>query len=198
MGFYDNQNQYQEEEAYTNQEILGHTQAPAQSNQYDRVIQEEKVANFISQTSPSKTLTKIDYILKGYFFDEGEKKWIKVSQAIPDKIRLDFLQTMTPHLSEDVRMGRLDINQVNKIMIFIIEWTVDYLDIVADEFNLTEEQMTKIAILMWSAVFHTLSRAVNGVERDRMYNSLKLGDDFSQYTKQEPKKSILDALMPWK
>jgi hypothetical protein len=64
--------------------------------------------------------------------------------------------------------------------------------------SLTEEQMTKIAILMWSAVFHTLSRAVNGVERDRMYASLKLGDDFSQYTKQEPKKSILDALMPWK
>lgn len=241
MGFYDNQ-LGQEEQPYSEEEMRQQAPVPPQSQQYDRIIQEEKVANFISQTSPTRTLVKVDFILKGYVFDEGEKKWVKVSQSIPDKIRLDFLQIMTPHLSEDVRMGRLDMNQINKIMEFIIEWTVDYLKIVADDYSydvatgeyknrntskdnkesmlvynfdtdmfvkptrekeiknkpLSEEQMTKIAMLMWSAVFHTLSRAMNGVERDRMYNSLKLGDNFGEYAKQEEKKSLLDAILPWK
>jgi len=228
---------------YSNSEMLNHAQPPQQSPQYDRIIQEEKVANFISQTSPYKTLSKIDYVLKGFAYDEGEKKWVKVSMGIPDKIRMDFLQAMTPHLTEDVRMGRLDMRTINNVMEFAIEWTVDYLDIVADDYyydyttkdyqevkkieekeetrwgysfdrgyikmnnngtrkeivkSLSEEQMTKIAMVLWSALFYSLSRALNGVERDRMYNSLKMGDNFGEYAKQEEKKSILSSILPWK
>ena len=226
---------------YSNAELLSHSPVPPQSPQYDRIIQEEKVANFISQTSPYKTLSKIDYILKGYVYDEGEKKWVKVSQGIPDKIRMDFLQAMTPHLTEDVRMGRLDMRTINNVMEFSIEWTIDYLDIVADDYyydfeskeykerairkeepvkwifdlntgwnreikqikqdvidGLSEEQMTKIAMVLWAALFYSLSRALNGVERDRMYASLKIGDDLGNYAKQEEKKSLLASILPWK
>jgi hypothetical protein len=190
--------EYQGNNPYSNTELLEQTRPPQQSPQYDRIIQEEKVANFISQTSPYRSLIKIDWILKGFVYDEGEKKWIKVAQGIPDKIRMDFLQIMTPHLTEDVRMTRLEMGTINSIMEFAIEWTVDYLDIVADEFELTEEQMTKIALMMWSAVFYTLSRSLNGVERDRMYGVLKLGDDFGAYAKQEEKKSILSSFLPWR
>lgn len=193
-----NEQYYEDGQPYTNAEMLSQTPPPAQSPQYDRIIQEEKVSNFISQTSPYRSLIKIDWILKGFIYDEGEKKWVKVSQGIPDKIRMDFLQVMTPHLTEDVRMTRLDMSTINAIMDFAIEWTVDYLDIVADEHKLSEEQMTKIALMMWSAIFYTLSRSLNGVERDRMYNVLKLGDDFSSYAKQEEKKSILSSILPWK
>jgi len=235
------QNNYDSESAnYSNADLLNQAQPPASSPQYDRVIQEEKVANFISQTSPYKSLSKIDWVLKGYVFDEGEKEWIKVAQGIPDKIRMDFLQVMTPHLTEDVRMTRLDERTINSIMEFAIEWTIDYLDIVADQYywdsenqvfkefkekeinkkynfdyfdgyvleganqlnqihqTLSEEQMTKIALMMWSALFYTLSRSLNGVERDKMYGVLKLGDDFSNYAKQEEKKSILSSILPWK
>jgi len=198
MGYYDQEQPQKEETEYSNQELLSHAPVPPQSPQYDRVIQEEKVANFIAQTSPYKTVSKIDYILKGFIYDEEEKKWLKVTQGIPDKIRMDFLQTMTPHLTEDVRMGRLDMGTINNIMEFAIEWTVDYLDIVADEHKITEEQMTKIALILWAALFYSLSRSLNGVERDRMYNALKLGDDFGAYAKQEEKKSILSSILPWK
>lgn len=186
MGFYDNNE--------------GYSEAPMSPppSQMDKIVQEDKVTNFVAQTSPSQSLVKINYILKGYFFDESKQEWIQISQPIPDKIRLDFLQMMTPHLSEDVRMGRMEMKQINGIMEFIIEWTVDYLDIVADDYELTEEQMTKIALMMWSAVFHTLSRSINGVERDKMYASLKLGDNFGSYVQQENKKSILDSILPWK
>ena len=191
-------NSYDNEVQYSNQELIQQAPVPPQSPQYDRIIQEEKVANFISQTSPYKTLTKIDWILKGFTFDEENKKWVQITQSIPDKIRMDFLQVMTPHLTEDVRMTRLDMSTINNIMEFAIEWTVDYLDIVADNFNISEEQMTKIALMMWAALFYTLSRSLNGVERDRMYSVLKLGDNFADYTKQEEKKSLLSTILPWK
>ena len=105
--------------------------------------QEERVSSFLSQTSPTKSLKEIDYILRGYMFDSEERKYKKVSDGIPDNIRLDFLQALTPHLSEDARITRLDRLQINGIMEFIIEWVSDYLDNVADGVIKQKESFTK-------------------------------------------------------
>ena len=123
---------------------------------YNRLMQEERVSNFISQTSPTQSLTAINYMLRGYAYDEGNKEWSRVSDGVPDQIRLDFLQFITPDLSEDVRMTNLSPQQINGIMKCVIEWVVDYLDIVADKHNLQEEQMTKIGWIIIKAVFYTL------------------------------------------
>lgn len=238
-----------ESDLYTNGEMLQQAPMPPQSQQYDKIIQEEKVANFMSQTSPSKTLTRIDWVLKGYMYDEGSKEWKRVSNGIPDEIRMDFIQAMTPHLSEDVRMGRLDAHQINAIMSFAIEWTVDYLNIKADNFyldkankwvqideensslvyvpllkdggvqwveersginyrkmenivykkrGLSEEDLTRISLILLSSIFYTLARSLNGVERDRVYNSLKMGDNFADYSRMEDKKNILSSFLSWK
>lgn len=187
-----------EDNEYSNQDTHTQSQVSPQSPQYDRVTQEERVSNFISQTSPSKSLTKIDFILKGYMYDESQGGWVRVTSGIPDDIRMDVLQVLTPNLSEDVRMTRLDPIQINGIMTFLIEWSVDYFDIIADDKGLTEEQMTKLCNIIWSAVFYTLSRAVNGRESDKVYGSLKLGDDFGAYAKAEQSKSILSSFLPWK
>lgn len=214
---------------------------PNQSNPYYHQAQEERVSGFLSQTSPTKSLKEIDYILRGYMFNNEERKYIKVSDGIPDKIRLDFLQALTPHLSEDARITRLDRLQINGIMEFIIEWVVDYLDSVADGIldlkeyftyeeketkaylkagwtikeissvlnkkeetikellsdieikkeklkhqkikyeiePLEETQMTKIAFIILSAVFYTILRSQEGVERDRIFKSLTLGENLS-------------------
>jgi len=182
--------------------LLQQAQPPPQSPQYDKIIQEQKVSNFLSQTSPSGTLIKIDWILKGFVFDEVEKKWVKMTNGIPDGIRMDFLQQLSTQLTEDVRMTRLSEKQINGIMEALIEWGIDYMDITADrpeyKLILTEEQMSKILYMFWSAVFYTLCRAQNGVERDRMYNSLKMGENFGDYAKVEEKKSLLQSILPWK
>lgn len=148
-------------------------------NLQQSLMQEERVANFISQTSPSKTLQSINYILQGFVYDQTKEEWLKVADGIPDKIRLDFLQFVTPDLSEDVRMTCLDSNQINAIMSFVIEWVVDYLDLVADEESIEEEQMTKIGLILIKAVYYTILRAQAGVERTRIYGSLKMGDNLS-------------------
>ena len=178
-------------------ELLQKAQPPAASPQYDQIIQDEKVSNFIGQTSPNKTILKIDWMLKGFTYDEVKKKWAKVTEGIPESIRIDLLQELSAHLTEDVRMTRLTDVQINGIMEALIEWGVDYMDIIADEKKLSEEQMSKILYMFLAAVFYTLSRALNGVERDRIYNSLKMGDDFGNYAKQEEKKSLLSGLLPW-
>ena len=161
---------------------------------YNRIMQEERVSNFISQTSPTNSLHSINYMLKGYAYDKQNKEWAKVSDGIPEKIRLDFLQFVTPHLSEDVRMTNLSIQQINGIMESVIEWVVDYLDIVAEENNLQEEQMTKIALIMMSAIFYTLLRAQNGIERSKMFGSLSMGENLNPQQGQ----SKFAALKFWK
>lgn len=158
------------------QPVTQQTQPPV----LNALMQEERITNFLSQTSPTTTLQNINYILKGFVYDNAAKEWISVSEGIPSKIRLDFLQFITADLSEDVRMTNLDRTQINGIMELVIEWIVDYLDIVADEENLAEEQMTKIALIMMKCIYYTLLRSQNGMESKRIFSSLNLGEQFIQ------------------
>jgi len=157
---------------------------PQEQKVYERIAQSERVSNFLSQTSPTKTLESIDYMLKGFIYDRENNEWKKVSQGIPESIRLDFLQQITPDLSDDARMTCLDKEQINGIMEFIIEWSVDYLDSVADKFNLSETDMTKIFLIMTKAVFYTLLRSQNGVERGEIFNSLSMGENLTPQMQQ--------------
>jgi hypothetical protein len=191
----------QQENQYKEQEQQAQNQSqPQNSQQYDRLIQEEKVNNFIGQTSPSKSLNEINFMLQGFIYNPANRQWEKISKGLPEHIRMDFIQALAPHLTENVRMTRLDRNQINGIMDFLIEWVADYLDLKADDENLSEEQMTKIGLIMLSAAFYVLARAENGMEREKMYNALKLGDSFSDYAKmQDDKKGgFLSSILPWK
>ena len=155
------------------------TTQKSQPNLLNQMMQEERVSNFLSQTSPTSTLQHINYILKGFVYDDTAKQWVKIAEGIPESIRLDFLQFITADLSEDVRMTNLDANQINGIMELSIEWAVDYLDIVADSHNLKEEQMTKIFLIMMKAIYYTLLRAQGGVEKSQIFKSLSLGEELS-------------------
>jgi len=153
-------------------------------NIQSQIMQEHRVTSFISQTSPSLTLENINYILQGFVYNTEKCEWVKVSDGIPNSIRLDFLQFITPDLSEDVRMTNLDAKQINGIMEFVIEWVVDYLDIVADKEKISEEQMTKISLIIIKAVYYTLLRAQNGIERGQIFRSLKMGEQLNPMPQQ--------------
>jgi len=156
-------------------------QQPSPTRMYDTLIQEERMKNFMGQTSPTLQMKNIDYILRGYMYSEEERKYVKVSDGIPNEIRLDFLQMLTPHLSEDVRMTNLSANQINNMMAFIIEWVTDYLDNVADKHNLDETQLTKIGLICLSAVYYTILRSQDGMESRRIFGSLKMGENLTPF-----------------
>lgn len=172
----------------TTGEIIPLVTQPQQQQQQTPIpdmIQEERVTSFIEQTSPVKNLQSINNILKGIIYDTEKKEWVKISDPIPDKIRNDFLQRLTPHLSNNARMSRLDLNQISAIMESLWCWVVDYLDEVADEHELSETQMTKVGDILLDAVFYTILRSQEGVERSKIFNSLKMGETFSPQQKQD-------------
>ena len=51
--------------------------------------------------------------------------------------------------------------------------------------------MTKIGWIIIKAVFYTLLRATNGIERSQMFKSLSMGENLSP-VQQAPKKSLFN------
>jgi len=169
------QEQYQQQPSETQREIS------------NAIIQEERVSNFISQTSPVSSLENINYMLQGYAYNRSEKKWIKVSDGIGDKMRNDILQFLTPDLSEDTRMTNLDVDQINGLMETVIYFMKHYLYNAPKEMDIKE--LNKIFWIVIKAVFITVTRSRNGVERNRLYSSLKLGGSVDYQQPQAENKS---------
>jgi len=137
------------------------------------ILQEERVNNFISQTSPISSLERINYILQGYSYSNEEKEWIKLSEGIPDKMRNDIIQFLSPDLSEDTRMTNLELEQINGIVETAIDFMKLYLYNAPKEMEITE--LDKIFWIVIKAVFITITRSRAGIERRELYKSLKLG-----------------------
>ena len=137
------------------------------------MLQEERVNNFISQTSPISSLERINYMLRGYAYSNEEKDWIKLSEGIPDKMRNDIIQFLSPDLSEDTRMTNLELDQINGIIETAIGFMKNYLYNAPSEMKITE--LDKIFWIVIKSVFITITRSRAGIERKELYRSLKLG-----------------------
>jgi hypothetical protein len=180
----ENGNEVSPAEVGKSYEIIGESPAPKspvqtgspKKNIMSQMQQEERVKNFISQTSPATNLIELNYILQGYVYSEEQKGWIKISDPIPDNIRLDFLQFITPDLSENVRMTNLSAKQINGVMLSTIEWVSDYLYNNAPE-DMPDEQLSKIGWILVKAVFYTVLRCQEGIERSKMYKALDLSGE---------------------
>lgn len=149
------------------------------------IIQEERVSNFISQTSPVSSLERINYILQGYVYRSFSKEWVKIAEGIPDNMRNDIIQFLAPDLSEDTRMTNLEVEQINGLMETVIYFMKHYLYNAPAEMKIME--INKIYWVVIKAVFITVTRSRSGVERDRLYKSLKLGGTLDNQPQEENK-----------
>jgi len=151
------------------------------------IVQEERVRNFISQTSPVSSLENINYMLQGFAYSSAEKEWKKISTGIPDNMRNDIIQFLTPDLSEDTRMTNLNADQINGLMETVIYFMKHYLYNAPKEMEIKE--LNKIFWIVIKAVFITVTRSREGVERNRLYASLKLGGSLDSQQPQEENKN---------
>jgi len=151
------------------------------------LIQEERVKNFISQTSPVSSLENINYILQGFAYSNSEKGWVKIAEGISKEMRNDIIQFLTPDLSEDTRMTNLNADQINGLMETVISFMKHYLYNAPEEMKISE--LNKIFWIVVKAVFITVTRSLAGVERNRLYNSLKLGGTLGSEQPQEENKN---------
>lgn len=150
-------------------------------------IQEQRVSNFISQTSPVSSLERINYILQGYTYSNSEREWVKIKGivGISDEMRNDIIQFLSPDLSEDTRMTNLEIDQINGLMETVISFMKHYLYNAPKEIEIKE--LNKIFWIVVKAVFMTVTRSRSGIERDRLYKSLKLGGTLDSKPEEENK-----------
>jgi len=139
----------------------------------NQMFQEERVANFITQTSPTASLDKLNYVLQGYVYDSANKEWKKIAEGIPDDMRKDIIQFITPDLSEDTRMTNLEATHINGIMESVIDFMSWYL--YSSNKNIELKELDRIFWIVIKAVFITIMRSQSGVERNRLYSSLTLG-----------------------
>ena len=161
----------------------------------ERMVQEERVNNLVAQTSPTNDLKRIDYLLRGYVWNEETKEWEKVIEfEIPDKIRNDFIQKLSVYVSENVRMTNLETYQINNIMNMLISWVSAYLIVASEKFNLEETEMDKIGNIFLSAAYFTLLRARGGVEKKDIFDSYKMIESMHPPAPQQSK-GIISATL---
>lgn len=170
-------------------ELPSREEAPSETSKAieNSIIQEQRVSNFISQTSPVSSLERINYILQGYTYSSAEGEWIKIKgvEGIPEEMRKDIIQFLSPDLSEDTRMTNLEVDQINGLMQTVIGFMKHYLYNAPKDMEIKE--LNKIFWIVVKAVFITITRAKAGIESKRLYNSLKLGGTLDYKPEEENK-----------
>lgn len=192
----------QQQQQYYPQQVSYQQTPVTQDEVYANIIQEERVRNIIQQISPQSYLNDIRMLIKGYYYNETNKRWERVDDSIPEPSPLlvsRFISYLGSIVSNNTTLGNLSDNQINKIMKLIIEWVVDDLNSNAEEYGLGSSytERTRIGHIICNSTFMTMNRALNGQEARRMWGSLSLLENMGMGGNQ-PKKGAMDFLKFWK
>lgn len=188
-------------EEYSQQPQL--QEVPISTNEmYATQMQEERVANVLSQTSPDNQLMELQWRLKGYIFDNLSKEWVKIDPNIPEPNPImvaKYVSLISSLLNDNTRFSTLQPEEINKIMHTHIEWFVDDMDDHAEEYGIDRNyaERTRIGHILLNFMFTMLKRCQGGKESQRIWNSLSLNEQQNP-TSQLKKKGMMDALRDWR
>lgn len=186
------------EPAYNEQYIS----EPVKSDEiYANVMQDERVANILSQTSPDNQLVDIEWRIKGYKKNPYSKQWEKIDKKIPEPHPLlvtRYISMLSSLMNDNTRFTNLSGNEINKIMNMVIEWVCDDLDTNAQEYGLQTDytERTRIGFVMLGQTFIVLKRSQDGMESRRVWNAINLNQSDSMGMGQQKKKGFLSMLNP--
>jgi len=183
--------EYQEQAVYSNE--------PIRSDEvYANVMQEERVKNIISQTSPDNQLIEIEWRIKGYRKDSNSQ-WVKIGakDSEPNDLLVGrYISFLSSILSDNTRFTNLSGMEINRVMKLVIEYISDDLDAHAEEYGLEKNytERTRIGLILLNTTFFVLKRAENGMESKRIWGSLNL----TESNMPQQKKGLGDLLKFWK
>lgn len=170
---------------------------PVRSDEvYATMMQEERVKNILSQTSPDNQLTDIEWRIKGYKKNPFSQMWEKIDPKSPETHPLlvgRYIAFLSSLLSDNTRFTNLSGNEINKLMKIVIEWLVDDIDTNAEEYGLKGNytERTRIGYIILNNTFLVLKRSENGMESRRVWGSINMTESMNM---QPQKKGMLDAL----
>ena len=173
---------------------------PVKSDEiYANMMQEDRVRNVLSQTSPDNQLADIEWRIRGYKKNYLTGQWerMNMTYTINDTLVSRYIAMLSSLLQDGTRFTNLSSNEINKIMKIMIEWLIDDLNQNADLYGIGGDysERTRIGLIMFNNTFIVLKRAQNGMEGGKIWKSLNMTEDINPVPQ---KKGFLDAIKFWK
>lgn len=173
---------------------------PVKSDEiYANIMQDERIKNTLSQTSPDNLLSDIEFRIRGYKKNIFSGQWEKTTDTkINDKLINRFISFLGSILNDNTRFANLAGSEINSIMKLCIEYIADDFDTHAEEYGLTSNytERTRISYIMLNTIFIVLKRAENGMESRRVWGTLTLNEVNNPFQNNQ-KKSIFDKIKSW-
>lgn len=180
---------------YPQEQVVYENQPVKSDEVYANMMQEDRVKNILSQTSPDNQLTDIEWRIKGYKKNPYSAAWEKIADA-PEPHPLlvgRYIAFLSSILNDNTRFTNLSGNEINKLMKIIIEWLVDDIDTNAEGYGLKGDytERTRIGYIILNNTFLVLKRSENGMESRRVWSAINMTESMNQ---NPPKKGMMDAL----
>ena len=162
--------------------------------------QESAISNVVSQIDPSTIINNLDHALAGEFFNEKTNSW----QLNPSKkplvnasCRGAVISYVTGILNNNSTLSIISQQQLGFIMEGVVESITRMFVSNLEEFGFVppglgynkgvymnigtpdSARMTMVANMVYSTLFLTLSRALNGMESRKIFSSLSLNDSMN-------------------
>jgi hypothetical protein len=174
---------------------------PASDTMYADIVQERKMSNILDKINPDNLLADIEARIKGLRKDVYTNQWVKISDAPEISPRLigNFMSFLSCVLYNDVTFSNYKDVEINKIMKMVIQYYVDDITSNAREYGVENNytERTRIGLIICMTVFATLKRAQNGLEAQRIFRNMKIGESNS-LSEGSKKGGVMDALKFWK
>lgn len=183
------------------EEQLAYQNQPVRSDEiYANIMQEDRVKNIISQTSPDNQLIEISWRLKGYAKDSNGV-WVKIDEnsiTLNPLLVSRYVSFLSSIMQDSGRFTNLSEIQINNMMGNIIDYLTDDLDDNAEEYGLTDKytERTRIGMMILYNTFFVLNRSLNGTEAKRIWSMMSVNE--VNNTNPNQNKGMLDKLKFWK
>lgn len=169
---------------------------------YANMAQEDRVKNIIAQVSPDSQLYEIEMRIKGYRKNQYTQQWERISPDAPEPHPLlvqRFVSYLSSILNQNTSLSNLTEKNINDIMGLVINYIVDDLSANSEIYGLTRDftERTRLGHIILNSVFMVLSRALNGQESRRMWNTLSLTENNGMQGGGQ-KSGLMNALQFWK
>lgn len=172
---------------------------PVKSDEiYANIMQEDRIRNMVSQTSPDNQLIELEWRIRGYKKDSFTGQWTKSPNTIEpsDLLVSRYIAFLSSILNDNTRFTNLSPDEINALMQLCIEYMTDDLDDNSEEYGLEQDftERTRVGLMILNQTFFILKRSQGGMEGRRIWAQISMQENNVPQTS----KSFLDKLKFWK
>lgn len=176
-------------------------------DEYAGQMREERVRTLLTEIDPENLLESLEYRLKGYKFDALKRAWVKRSGGeeepeLPEKLINKVISLLSSILTIGTTFSNLQVGDVNRIMSLLIDIVVSDLVVNGEDYGIKNNfnEKERICFIVFSTVYLTLRRAIDGSEAKRFFGSLRMNESIHPQRSKDKgmMNKVMDALQVYK